>query len=122
VRLAGSGLVIAGCLIAFGVWWNAIRDRITSDNSDRIQLGMTEGEVESILGRPADRQYHPWDISVGLAPAPGTDPEWEKMWVGQKKRQFPFFWIETESPQAVILVHFDVNGKVSKKGFSLVSD
>jgi len=113
--------LIAGCLIAVGAWWNAIRDRITSETCDRIQLGMTESQVEAILGRPADLQHHPWDISGALPPAPGTNPEWEKMWVGQKRKAFLWIAADPSSP-AFILVHFDVNGKVCNKGFSLGSD
>jgi hypothetical protein len=40
-----------------------------------------------------------------MAPAPGTSPEWEKLWFNQKKE--------------FIVVHFDPDGKVTKKGFSL---
>ena len=102
--------LIVGCLIAVGFRWNSNRtipgNHVTSEDCDRIQLGMTERQVESILGKPADWQYHPWDISVGLAPAPGTSPEWEKMWIAPKEQSF-------------ILVHFDAKGKVINKGFSL---
>jgi hypothetical protein len=104
-----GALLIVGCFVV-GFWWNSNRNgpsnHVTSEDCDRIQLGMTERQAESILGRPADRQYHPWDISVALAPAPGTSPEWEKMWIGPKKQSF-------------ILVHFDASGKVINKAFSL---
>src|SRR5689334_8550710 len=36
----------------------ALEDRVTPENCDRIKVGMTEREVEAILGRPADgRQW-----------------------------------------------------------------
>jgi hypothetical protein len=79
---------------------------------------MTESQVQSILVKPADRQYHPWDMAVGLPIAQGTEPEWEKMWIGQKKIRLPFFWLEADHSPAFILVHFDVNGKVCNKYYS----
>jgi hypothetical protein len=116
-----SGLLIAGFFAAFGIFWNAIRDPISAQNCDRIEIGMTESQVESILGKSADLQYHPWQFGVGsgLPRAPGTKPELEKMWIGQKEREFPFFWRELKnSTPAYILVDFDVDGKVCNKGFS----
>jgi outer membrane protein assembly factor BamE (lipoprotein component of BamABCDE complex) len=111
VWLGIGALAIAGVLIAFGFWWNSKpigpANHVTTEACDRIQLGMTERQVESILGKPADRQYHPWDVFIFLAPAPGTSPEWEKMWIGEK--------------EAVIIVHFDANGKVSNKAFSTLA-
>ena len=32
-------------------------DRVTPDNRDRIRKGMTEREVNAILGKPADHRY-----------------------------------------------------------------
>jgi hypothetical protein len=62
---------------------------------------MTEPEVEAVLGRPADHEYHPWDSAVFMEPASGQPPEWEKMWLGDE-------WM--------ILVHFDADGKVIRVG------
>ncbi len=95
-------------MIALAVRWNANRggtaDKITPEVSAEIQLGMTERQVETLLGRPADRQYHPWDIAVLLAPAPGTEPEWEKLWIGNNG--------------TVMIVQFNAEGKVCNKALS----
>jgi hypothetical protein len=78
---------------------------------------MTESQVESILGKPADLQFHP--RHGGLPISPGTNPEWEKNWFGKKKSQFRFFWVEADNATpTIIYVHFDFDGKVCNKGFS----
>lgn len=82
-------------------YWLLVSDPINPWAKNRIRIGMAESEVSSILGRPADREYHPWDISVFMQPAAGLSPEWEKMWVGQE-------WM--------ILVQFDAAGKVTQVG------
>jgi hypothetical protein len=100
--------LVGVCTIILVAWWalidNAPNERITSENSWRIELGMSEPEVESILGKPADRQYHPWDVSVRLASRPGEHPEWEKIW---------------ESDNGSIIVHFDAQGRVSNRAYSV---
>jgi hypothetical protein len=100
---AGVGialLVIVSCLAS--VYFGS-QDPVSPRNFQRIQLGMTEGEVELILGRFADQQYHPWDQFPRLNPVPGADIEWEMVWIGQYE---------------VIVVHFDSEGKVCNKGFA----
>jgi hypothetical protein len=101
-------LLVPAAIATVGLSWNANRarnsDPISSKNYERIRLGMTDGEVQAVLGGPADRQYHPWDVAVFLPPAPGTSPEWEKMWLGKDK--------------SVIIVHFDSDGKVCNKTFA----
>jgi hypothetical protein len=94
VLLVLAGAVGAGC-------WLLLSDPINPWAEGRLRVGMTEPEVLAILGRPADRAYHPWHVAVFMPPAPDTSPEWEKAWVGQE-------W--------VILVHFDEVGKVLKVG------
>jgi hypothetical protein len=66
-------------------------DAITKANCDRIQLGMTEREVEAILGGPAEET---------LAPEP--DPYAIKHW---------------SSSTASILVYFDSSGRVCHTTF-----
>jgi len=97
--LVGVLLLLAGMMTA-GTWL-LLGDPVHPWAAGRLRTGMSEPDVEAILGRPADRAYHPWDVAVFMPPAPGTSPEWEKAWVGQE-------W--------VILVHFDENGKVIKSG------
>ncbi len=102
---AASVLILT--LTVIGVQYSADQAtdsyRITSISCDNIRAGMSGAQVNDILGRTADQQYHPWDISVLLAPAPGTIPEWEKIWIGKDK--------------AAIIVHFDTDGKVCNKQF-----
>ena len=82
-------------------------DRITSVNYGRIRHGMTERQVYQILGRSADREYHPWEIVLSLKPLPGTDPEWEKMWIGKD--------------MMAIIIHFDQQGRVCNKAYLKLS-
>jgi hypothetical protein len=77
--------------------------RINETNFEQLTRGMTENQVLAILRSKPDRQHHPWDIAVFLKLAPGTDPDWEKMWFGAEKM--------------VIILHFDDQGKVCNKGF-----
>lgn len=96
-----SVLLMLAVVIGAG-YWVLLRDPINPWAERRIRVGMTEPEVKTILGRPADRAHHPWDIAVFMPPAPGSSTEWEKAWVGSE-------W--------VILVHFDKAGKVLKSGY-----
>jgi hypothetical protein len=99
---ASIGLAIVAC--AFALWAIALSNPGPSPRTcARIQNGMTEREVEEILGGSAHQQHHPWDISVLLRPSPGADPEWEKLWVGD-------MW--------TVIVHFDAEGKVCGKACS----
>src|SRR4051794_18188065 len=87
---------------AIGIcYWLFQSDPINPWAKNRIRPGMTESEVQDLLGRRADREYHPWDIAVFMQPTAGTSPEWEKVWVGQE-------WM--------ILVHFDADRKVTQSG------
>lgn len=96
--------MILGVLVVFGGGvaaggWLLLRDPVNPLAASRLRAGMTEAKVQAVLGRPADREYHPWDIAVFMPPDPGTSPEWEKAWEGQE-------W--------VVLVHFDDAGRVIK--------
>jgi hypothetical protein len=95
-------LTLVVCALCVGViFLNWPRGAINPRACARIQIGMTEREVEGILGRPADREYHPWDIATFVRPTPGTDPEWEKAWSEQ-------LWS--------VFVQFDAQGRVCAKG------
>ncbi len=85
-----AAITLIAVFVVFDNTWrssnpSSLTDAITSEHFNTIKIGMTEQEVEGILGKLADRQYHPWDISVFLKPAPGTDPTWEKMWIGREE-------------------------------------
>ncbi len=78
ILVVAAVALLAAFVVLVDIWRSpnptGLIDAVTPENFDRIKLGMSEREVEDILGRPADREYHPWDISVFLAPAPGTSP------------------------------------------------
>jgi hypothetical protein len=54
-RLLLFGVSVAVVVLSVGVWvfWAQPRTMITRENAARIQVGMTLGEVEAILGGPA---------------------------------------------------------------------
>jgi hypothetical protein len=82
---AGAFLLAAGAVL-----WVVVRvlpDRITPENYDRIAEGMTQGEVEAILGRPADL-----DNLWAAKPLPKSS-----IWAGE---------------QWTIMVEFDASGRV----------
>jgi hypothetical protein len=54
--IALSGVAVA---LAVGVWLLRPADRVTADNCERIRAGMTAGEVEALLGSPADDEARP---------------------------------------------------------------
>lgn len=97
--LLGVLLILAGAIAACG--WLLLRGPVNPWAAGRINAGMTETDVQAILGRPADRAYHPWDIAVVMPSASTSTPEWEKLWFGRE-------W--------VIMVHFDESGNVIKAG------
>jgi hypothetical protein len=92
-------LLLGGSLLTFHLLF---RDPIQPWNCQRIHFGMTESEVEAILGRQADDQYHPWEFVPYILPENGTSPEWEKAWLGED-------W--------AIFVQFDSQGKVCARGY-----
>jgi hypothetical protein len=69
VALAGLAVVVAAGVIAL---WPTRPNRVTRENYDRIQIGMTRAEVEAILGPPGDYTTRPQTLwwppwSVGLS-------------------------------------------------------
>jgi len=82
---------------SFAVWLIIPGSPITQANCDRIQTGMTEREVEEILGGPATETLQ-WPETV--------DEALIKHWGAN---------------DASILVFFDADGRVIRKVFGLVS-
>lgn len=84
-----------------------LRDPIRESNFDLIRVGASEKEVETMLGRPADRECHPWDGVEEVAnedgPLARTDVEWEKTWQARSG--------------AAIVIRFDKGERVCGKQF-----
>ena len=69
-KLKWTVVVLAVSLLGFGtalLSWP--RDRITAESWQKIQIGMTEEEVENMLGEPGSRHV---DIWRDLAKEPGN--------------------------------------------------
>jgi hypothetical protein len=96
-RLVGMFPVTIIFAAAFAVWLTIPGGPITKANCDRIQTGMTEREVEEILGRPATETLQ-WREEV--------DEALIKHW---------------GASDASILVYFDANGLVYHKAFGLMA-
>jgi hypothetical protein len=65
------------------------RSPISQRNCDRIQLGMSEAEVESILGGPqGNHQDRQVDINVPLPPRQGL---FMKVWIGNDGAALVYF-------------------------------
>lgn len=99
LALLGLILALAGSIFVWSL--QGTGDSVTPKICDRIEVGMTEDQVRFLIGRPADREFHPWDIMPYLPPAQST--EWEKLWIGGS---------------GAIIVDFDAKGLVCNKAFS----
>jgi hypothetical protein len=101
-------LVGASLSVSLLVYLIFFQDRITAANYERIQRGMTETDVNDILGRRADLELAPmWDISrpqawpiVRGAHTKDDSWKWEKVWHGRYSK---------------IVVYFDSEDKVCNK-------
>jgi len=104
-------LLIFGCLAAVllagyaTLWLTAPRHRITKESYDAIQIGMTEQEVEAVLGARAGVHTSRCDTgSYGIGrcgdPMLGKDIKAGKEWV-------------TEAVS--VYIFFDENGRVARK-------
>jgi hypothetical protein len=91
---AGVFLLLGGGALFLAA--HVLRDRITPDNCDRIQVGMSAEEVNTILGRPPDLEI-PMRAGPILEPGAWLD---EKIWSGER-------W--------EILVDLDHHGRVTAK-------
>ena len=85
---AGVFLLAAGFTVF--VFVHVLPDRITPENCDRIEVGMSLEEVEAILGGPADLEDDHADAGIPLGPS--------KTWVGE---------------QSAVVVSFEPSGRVS---------
>jgi hypothetical protein len=102
VYLLGVGLALLALAFAVTDWALSLQPGVTAANAKRIRVGMAEQEVESLLGRPADRYYHPWDVMPFLKRAPGSEPEWEQCWSGDEG----YIFIQSDAPGAVLVWGF----------------
>src|SRR5712692_2366360 len=73
---------------------------ITLDNANRIQVGMTEGELTEMLGPSGDHSSRPW-ISHGPSDSPNA--AYSKQWI---------------SDDCAVFVEFDGEGRVITCGMS----
>jgi len=93
MRLKGyPGLWFLAVVAVLAVWLAGCGTRITKENFDKIQTGMTQAEVQAILGEPTESS------SVDLALFSGTTSTWR-------------------AGDTTIAVQF-VNGKVVAKQFN----
>jgi hypothetical protein len=94
-------------LLGVGAFFLWPRDRITPESYEKIKIGMTDKEVESILGSPGVQKK--WNSFVPL-PGAGEKVVIEHCLVGQDCN----FW---ESRRCVIALQFDeariVTGRLS---------
>ena len=85
-----SATVLAAVLVGgLAVLLFLPRSPISQRSCDRIQIGMSEAEVETILGGPEgnyhDRQV---DINIPLSPVPGL---LRKVWIGNDGAALVYF-------------------------------
>jgi hypothetical protein len=59
LRVLAAGLLLLVTALAFVLWPPASLTRITRENFDRIEYGMSPAEVEAILGPPGDYRSGP---------------------------------------------------------------
>jgi hypothetical protein len=71
-----AGLAVLVAVGAFALWPRA--DRITRENFDRIQNGMSQAEVEAVLGPPGDYRSGPTYPDIAPQPKKGSPPIWWK--------------------------------------------
>jgi len=71
-KLKWIGAILALLLVGLGLallFWP--RDRITVDSWKQIRFGMTEKEVENVLGGPGSRHGNMWNYMDALGIEPG---------------------------------------------------
>jgi hypothetical protein len=103
-KLKWTAVVLAVVLLGFGAalfLWP--RDRVTAESVDKIRVGMTEKEVEDMLGGPGIKApFTSKRIKVG----PGVPPTIH-FWLGRN---------------GFIEIEFDNDGQVIGKSFHNVKD
>jgi hypothetical protein len=83
--------LLAGSLLLVGLAPLALylgRDRVTSEVFLGIKPGMTESEVVSLFGRPADEQFPALEAGVSFPPDLDPFPKWTKCWSGSEGESF----------------------------------
>jgi hypothetical protein len=100
--LAGLAVLVAAGVV---VLWPRSSSRITRENFDRIKVGMSLAEVETILGAPGDYTTGPYDeFSPDLYS--GGDLDWARATKVD-------WWSDTSG----VTVVFDVSGSVQGSFF-----
>jgi hypothetical protein len=114
-KLKWIGVVLVVLLLGFGtVLFLWPRDRITAESWQKIRLGMTEDEVENILGGSGLCRKEFWNYYFTTV-LHGTH-----LWEPQDRilnLQTSKYW---KGPCAAIIIDFDHENRVVCKGFSEV--
>jgi hypothetical protein len=107
-KLEWLAMVLAVSLLGFGtalLLWP--RDRITAESHDMIRMGMTEKEVEDILGGPGIPYQEAAQIAGERLDLIDQARKWDskntKIWLGQR---------------GVMTVEFDQGGEVKATAFA----
>jgi len=113
-KLKWPAIVLAVLLLGFGtalLLWP--RDRITAESWEKIEIGMTENQVEEILGGPG-MSLDEWEVFIKTMKFPFselTEPN-NGWWIGDAKACK--YWT---SQRGCMQVNFDPQGNVSGKAF-----
>lgn len=70
VYLLGLVIVLGALALAFTTWALSLQPGVTEANVKRLRVGMPLSEVERILGRPADSEFHAPVLSWPPRPRP----------------------------------------------------
>jgi hypothetical protein len=116
VVLAGLAVVVAAG--AFVLWQRP--ERVTKENYDRMQLGMTHIEVEAILGPPGDYRsglgeagwYKEWIPDPDPIYSP---PSWNRVSTPTDAPENGGLWARWLSDSFQILIVVDESGQVMHK-------
>jgi hypothetical protein len=76
--LAALGVLLVGT-VAFAPWPQLPADRVTRENYDRIEKGMSRAEVEALIGPPGDYRTGPSGIvsmTIYCGPSKGKLEAW----------------------------------------------
>src|SRR6266566_3187740 len=114
-RLFLFGLLVALLVVGAGVWLLWPRTAITRENAAKIEVGMTLGEVEAILGGPPRN-----DVGRKLEPDFDSDPIENERLAGVMEEEafatepFDRDLLQWRSREVVFMAVFD-NGKVTAR-------
>jgi hypothetical protein len=110
VALAGLAVVVAAGAV---VLWPRT-ERITQENYDRIQLGMSRAHVYTVLGPPGDYATHPTYGYIGSGPwnrQPG-----EESWVANET----VIWVQFDGTSKVVHASFGGNAPKPANGYQVL--